>query len=215
MRKGYIFITKSGYDPGEGKHIKDPYLGDIPTIGACRPDLRKRVEPRDYLFLVSGKVKNIAQFIVGAFEIDEKLDSNDAHGRFPEQHLHKREDGQLDGNIILTSQGQQHPLDNHKNFEGRRDNYIVCKKESIVLKTPSEILRGRKKTMAILQEVFGKSGEIPRDIIGRMSKLNDEQVASMIRLLKSLKTNEKERVMRAAANRYGNVGHQRPHQPTG
>lgn len=46
MRKGYIFITKSGYDPGAGKHVKDPYLGDIPTIGACRPDLRKRVEPK-------------------------------------------------------------------------------------------------------------------------------------------------------------------------
>lgn len=212
MRQGYIFITKSGYDPGVGKHIKDPYLGDIPTIGACRPDLRKRVQPGDYLFLVSGKVKNVPQYIIAAFEVDEKIDSVTAYARFPDQHLHKREDGQLDGNIILDSQGKQHPLDNHKNFEGRRNNYIVCKKESLILRTSDEILHGQN-TMAILQEVFGKKGDIPRDIIGRMSKLDDRQVSSLLNLLQSLKTSEKERVMRAVASRYGNIDSRMP-QPT-
>jgi hypothetical protein len=214
MRKGYIFITKSGYDPEVGKHVKDPYLGEIPTFGACRPDLRKNVMAGDYLFVVSGKVRNIPQYIMGAFEVDDKLDSSVAFARFPKQHLHKREDGQLDGNIILDSQGEQHPLDNHKNFEGRKNNYVVCKKESLVLKMPSEILRGREKTMAILQEIFGKAGTIPWDIIGRMSKLDDQQVTSLLKLLQSLKTEEKERVMKAVAGRYGNVGNNNRPQPT-
>jgi hypothetical protein len=34
---GKIFITRSGYDPQLGKHVKDPYLGPCPTLGACRP----------------------------------------------------------------------------------------------------------------------------------------------------------------------------------
>jgi hypothetical protein len=31
---GKIFITRSGYDPQLGKHVKDPYLGPCPTL-AC------------------------------------------------------------------------------------------------------------------------------------------------------------------------------------
>ena len=34
---GKIFITRQGYDARLGKHVKDPYLGPNPTLGACRP----------------------------------------------------------------------------------------------------------------------------------------------------------------------------------
>ena len=34
---GKIFITRTGYDPQLGKHVKDRYLGPRPTLGACRP----------------------------------------------------------------------------------------------------------------------------------------------------------------------------------
>lgn len=199
MRKGYIFITKSGFDPGIGKHVKDPYFGEIPTLGACRPDLRKNVESGDFLFLVSGKVKNYPQYIVGAIEVDKKIKSRTAYRRFPELRLHETADGQLDGNIIITSSGDQHPLDNHENFERRRDNYIVGKRNPIVLETPDEIARGRERTMPILRELFGKDGEIPRDIIGRMSKLDDQQVTTLVRMLHSLKADQRRRVMRAVA----------------
>ena len=37
---GKIFVTGSGCDPVEGKHIKDPSLGPKPSLGACRPDIR-------------------------------------------------------------------------------------------------------------------------------------------------------------------------------
>lgn len=52
---------------------------------------------------------------------------NDRHERFPEQRLHLREDGQLDGNVIVGANGAQHPLDDHKQetFDWRIKNYIV------------------------------------------------------------------------------------------
>lgn len=43
---GKIFITRTGYDPQLGKHVKDPYLGPCPTLGACRPDVRKQLGKR-------------------------------------------------------------------------------------------------------------------------------------------------------------------------
>jgi hypothetical protein len=39
---GKIFITRSGYDPQLGKHVKDPYLGANPTLGAYDPPTKPR-----------------------------------------------------------------------------------------------------------------------------------------------------------------------------
>jgi hypothetical protein len=52
---GKIFITRSGYDPQLGKHVKDPYLGANPTLGACRPDVRRQLNEGDHIFVISGK----------------------------------------------------------------------------------------------------------------------------------------------------------------
>ncbi len=41
---GKIFVTSSGYDPEKGKDVKDPYLGANPSLGACRPDIRKKLQ---------------------------------------------------------------------------------------------------------------------------------------------------------------------------
>lgn len=198
MRKGYIYITRSGYDPQKGKHVKDPYLGDVPTLGACRPDLRKNVNPGDVLFIVSGKVKNQPQYLMGAFEVAEKIPATDAYRRFPDLRLHKNGDGQMDGNIIVNSRGDQHTLDDHNSFERRKENYIVGR-NPVVLTTPEEIARGREKTMDILRFLFGKDGEKPRDVIGRMSKLDNEQVTMLFAWLRSLKAPERELVRKAIA----------------
>src|SRR3712207_4622763 len=40
---GKIGITRTGYDPEAGKHVKDPYLGPCPALGACRPDIREQL----------------------------------------------------------------------------------------------------------------------------------------------------------------------------
>jgi hypothetical protein len=201
MDKGSaIFITSSGYDPAQGKHVKDPYLGDTPTLGACRPDIRKKINIGDYLFLVSGSIPKFTQYIVGGFQVAEKIDATTAFERFPKQRLRLLEDGQLTGNIIVDSQGRQHHLDNHDSFDRRKENYIVgC--NPIVLSTEEEIARGREKTMEILHQLFGKSGLIPRDIIGRMSKLDNEQVRRLQNWLMSLKTATPKLVRKAVAGR--------------
>jgi hypothetical protein len=67
MKKGYVIIERYGYDPDNGKSINDPYLGDVPTLGACVPNIRHWVDPGDHLFFVSGKVHSAPQFVIGGF----------------------------------------------------------------------------------------------------------------------------------------------------
>ena len=105
---GRIFITRTGYDPQRGRHIKDPYLSDTPSLGACRPDIRRRLAPGDHVFVISGKVPDANQFVIGGFEVESKIDMREAYRLFPEQRLRRRDDGQLAGNIIVNSKGGQH-----------------------------------------------------------------------------------------------------------
>ena len=84
---GKIYVVSSGYDPEKGKHVSDPYLGPSPTLGACRPDIREKLQKGDHIFVVSGKVRNCDQVVLGGFEIAEKISAIDAYERFPEQRL--------------------------------------------------------------------------------------------------------------------------------
>src|ERR1043166_8385417 len=105
---GKIFITRSGYDPQLGKHVKDPYLGPHPTFGACRPDIRKQLKKEDQVFVISGKIPDYNQFVMGGFEIEAKIPAIEAYRLFPDLRLRRLEDGQLTGNIIVTADGRQH-----------------------------------------------------------------------------------------------------------
>lgn len=185
---GKIMITSSGYDPQLGKHVKDPYLGPNPTLGACRPDIRQRLKEGDHLFFISGKLPNVSQYVMGGFQIGEKIDAKAAYGRFPSLRLHLREDGQLDGNIIVDENGCQHPLDTHKSFEWRIKNYIVGTNE-ICMETPAEIALARQQTLEMLRELFGKvDGKSPWDIVGHWgSDLDDVQVLRLREWLHALK----------------------------
>jgi len=174
---GEIFITSSGYDPQMGKLVKDPYLGDVPSLGICRPDIRKRVMPGDYIFVVSGKVPGFQQYVIGGFEVEEKIHAMTAFRRFPEQRLHLN-DGQLAGNVIVNSRGQQHKLDQHNAFERRIDNYVIGK-NPIALTTPEEVTRGRAETLDVLREIMMKPGKAPLNVIGRGSKLTQDQVLQL------------------------------------
>ena len=69
---GKIFITSSGYDPQLGRHVKDPYLGPNASLGACRPDFRRQVNKGDHIFVISGKLPNVRQFVMGGFEVAAK-----------------------------------------------------------------------------------------------------------------------------------------------
>jgi len=72
----YIFVSP-GSDPGAGLALVDPMLGSSkPTMGTCRPDLRRMVTPGDHIFVVSGsRGRTYRQYVIGGMQIDAKLDS--------------------------------------------------------------------------------------------------------------------------------------------
>ena len=176
MSEGRIYITSSGYDPERGRQIKDPFLGATPTLGACRPDIRRLLVPGDLIFVVSGSVPGIPQFIFGGFEVAEKIDAMAAYRRFPALRLHRLSDGQIRGNIIVDARGKRHQLDTHEveTFERRIVDYVVGK-NPIALVEPDEIARARDETVQLLRDVLGKPGTRPIDIMGRASKLDHQQ----------------------------------------
>jgi hypothetical protein len=177
---GKVIITRAGYDPEKGKHIKDPYLGDTPSIGACRPDVRKRLPIGGQFFVITGKVNGVNQLVLGGLEVAEKISAQEAFGRFPGQRLRARDDGQLDGNVIVDNRGMQHRLDDHRNFNRRLENYIVGR-NAIVLTTPREIALGREQTVEALREILKRNGLRPIDIVGRWGRDLTENEAEALR----------------------------------
>jgi len=188
MMIGKIFITSSGYDPQLGKHVKDPYLGPNASLGACRPDIRRQVKEGDHIFVISGKLPNVRQFVMGGFEVEKKIDAQQAYRMFPDQRLHLRDDGQLTGNIIVDANGTQHQLDDHdpETFAKRVSNYIVGT-NSVALVKPGEIALGREQTLDALREILKKNAGSPWKIVGHYgSQLTEEQVRQLREWLLSL-----------------------------
>jgi hypothetical protein len=183
--KGYIYTMYAGADPGHDWTLNDPIFSKSPTLGACVPHIRRAVEVGDNIFVISGNVPGVKQFIVGGFEVAEKINALAAHKRFPEYRLKRDASGQVLGNIIVDSRGNHHPLDEHKNFERRIENYIVGR-NPVVLTTPLQFKAAREETVDILADVFGKKGGKPFDIIGRYRKMNEEQVGQLRTWLKDL-----------------------------
>jgi hypothetical protein len=145
----------------------------------------------DHLFFISGKLRNVNQFVMGGFQVGEKIDATVAYERFPEQRLHFREDGQLDGNVIVDANGAQHPLDHHKqkSFDRRIKNYIVGTNK-ICMEVPEEIALAREQTLEMLRELFSRQdGKSPWDIVGHWgSDLTNQQIFRLREWLQSLKT---------------------------
>ena len=184
---GKIFITRTGYDPQMGKHVKDPFLGPHPTLGACRPDIRKQLNKGDQIFVISGKIPDFNQFVMGGFEIEAKIPALEAYRLFPELRLRRLEDGQLTGNIIVTADGRQHELDTHSSFQRRIQNYVVGT-NPISLVTSAEIAEGRKQTLAALRDILHKKGKSPYEVVGHFGTgLTEKQVLQLRDWLEAIK----------------------------
>ena len=184
---GKIFITRTGYDPQLGKHVKDPYLGPEPTLGACRPDIRRQLSEGDRIFVISGKVQGAEQFVMVAFEIDAKMNAVEAYKRFPQHRLRRRSDGQLTGNIIVDASGRQHELDDHSSFASRIENYLLGK-HPITVQTSQEIALGRAETLEALQEALRKKGNSAIRLVGRWgTDLTEAQVLHLRNWLARIK----------------------------
>jgi hypothetical protein len=186
MRKGYIFITSTGYDPEKGKAINDPYLGDVPTLGACMPKVRRAVVPGDQIFVVTGSVPGIPQYVISGFEVAEKIHASEAFARFPQLRLHIDRSGNPRGNIIIDEFGNQSELDNHDGFERRVENYVVGA-NPLIISESSEIERARAETMSVLRSITGKEGLKPIEVIGRCSRLDESQIGELLKWLMAVK----------------------------
>jgi hypothetical protein len=186
----YIFISP-GSDPGMGRPLADPILraGSKPTMGTCRPDLRRLVKLGDHIFVISGSMgKRVNQYVIGGLEIDSKLeDQIAAYDAFPENRLNFDESGQRHGNIIVTADGLHDPRDSHGNFDKRIRNYLVGK-NPVALETPREIELGRERSVSILSNVFDRpEATTIGQIIGRFRKLSDDQAYRIRSALDDLK----------------------------
>lgn len=183
----YIFVSP-GSDPGAGLALVDPMLSSSkPSMGTCRPDLRRMVKPGDHIFVVSGsRGKTYQQYVIGGMQIDEKLeDQLEALRRLPDNAL--TFEGRLKrGNIIALPDGTQHPRDRHSNFESRIKNYVLGK-DSVVLETPREVEIGRERSVDILARLFDRSGSRIQQVMGRSRKLSDAQAERLRRALEDIK----------------------------
>jgi hypothetical protein len=176
--KGYIYTMFAGADPGAGWQMTDPIFDNPPTLGACMPQIRRAVEVNDHIFTISGRTAGLKQYLVGGFQVKEKINAMIARERFPQYRQRQNEDGTIAGNIIIDEKGKQNKFDYHEgNFEKRIENYIIGKNPLILSKQKEiEAARGAQ-TMEMLREVFKKKGgKIPFDIIGRWRKLDENQI---------------------------------------
>jgi hypothetical protein len=187
--KGYVYISGTGTDPGARKNMNDPILfSKTPTLGACMPNIRRVVLPGDFIFVVSGKVPAIQQYVVGGMQVVERIDALAAYERFPENRLQTGPTGLLEGNIIVDADGNQHPLDRHnpETFEARIQNFIVGT-NPVALETEREVAKGREQTLPKLSELLGKRGNRVIDVMSRLAKLNENQVQDMLSWLQGIK----------------------------
>ena len=152
------------------------------------PNIRRVVVRGDYVFVVSGKVPSVQQYVVGGFRVEEKIDALAAYGRFPENHLRIGSDGHIKGNVIVNADGTQHSLDTHSaaTFANRVKNFIVGS-DPISLETEREIAFGREQTLEKLSEILGRRGNRIIDVVSRWSKLDENQINNLLDWLRGLK----------------------------
>jgi hypothetical protein len=184
--KGYIYTLYAGADPAAGWILNDPIFKPVPTLGACVPNIRHKIELGDYIFAISGRVPAVRQYVIGGFKVEEKIRTIDAFRRFPQNRLHKAPNGEVLGNVIVNARGHQHPLDRHDKFINRLDNYLVGG-DAVTVTKERAVDRARDQTVPVLSKVFEKNGLRPFDIIGRASKLNEAQIDELLEWLRAVR----------------------------
>ena len=152
------------------------------------PNIRRVVTAEDYLFVISGRVVGVHQYVVGGFQVAEKINALAAYQRFPQYRQQQLSDGSLSGNIIVQEDGSHSEVDYHSNFEKRVENYIIGK-NSLAIETPEEIARARSETLDILSDICQKPGQKICDIIGRWRRLDEGQIGQLIEWIQDVKQN--------------------------
>lgn len=184
----YMYISATDTDPGAGDVLTDPLFGPVPTLGACVPNLRRLVEPGDWIFVISGMKRNLQQYMIGGLRVSERIDAIAAYQRLPNNRMHRDGNGNILGNIPVDSSGLQHNLDGHKSdgFETRIQNYIIGDR-SLHIKSSAEVELARKQTLAVISRIKEKQGNRIIDVMGRHAKLNSQDVENIIDWLTEIK----------------------------
>ena len=183
--KGYIYRLYAGADPVRGWVFNDPIFGQPPTLGACVPNVRRSVERGDWVFCISGRVQSHQPYIVGGFQVEEKITALQAFRRYPDYRLARLNNGQVAGNVIVDGHGKHHALDDHQGFEKRVKNYLVGG-TSYHVTSPESIERAREETLPVLSRIFEKPGNRSYDIVPRMRKMDEKQISAMTSWLADL-----------------------------
>lgn len=187
--KGYIYISSPNADPERRRNLNDPIFRKSPSLGGCMPPIRRLVLPGDYVFVISGTTKGVQQYVVGGFQVAEKIDALAAYKRFPENRLQLNSEGKVVGNILIDGNGNQHPLDTHSpnNFARRIENYLVGV-NPIALETPAEVARGRSETLNRLSLILEKpQANRVIDVMGRWARLDQAQIEKTLDWLQGIK----------------------------
>ncbi len=178
-----------GADPSQGWTLNDPIYSPVPTLGACMPNIRRLVEKGDFIFTISGQVVGVSQYIVGGFEVEEKISALAAYKRLPNNRQKRLPDGSLHGNIIVDKDGKQVETDYHENFAKRVENYVIGR-NPVVIETAQEVEIARDETPDILANVFQvRRAQKPSDMIGRWRRLNSEQIELLRERILEIKKN--------------------------
>jgi hypothetical protein len=121
--------------------------------------------------------------------VAEKISALAAYKRFPENRLTKDANGNILGNIIVSGNGAQHPLDHHdpSTFSNRVKDFIVGD-QAFALTTEREVELGRAQTLPKLSQVLGRRGNRVIDVAGRWSKLDEGQVIDLVDWLKGIRS---------------------------
>jgi hypothetical protein len=162
--------------------MADPTFGIPPALGACMPNIRRVVERGDWIFVVSGKIPDAPQYIIGGIEVWEKIEALEAYRRFPQNRLVRHLNGGITGNIIVESNGGHSALDWHScvRFRERARNYIVGRRHMLA-SGRRQISRARRGTLAILSQVLRRPyPKSPIEAMGRMSRLDEAQVSQLL-----------------------------------
>jgi hypothetical protein len=186
--KGYIYITGTGADPAARNNLNDPLFTKTASLAACMPNIRRFVRRGDFIFVVSGTVPGIQQYVIGGMRVAEKISALSAYRRFPENRLRQDENGVLLGNIPIDSRGHQHPLDHHdpKTFADRIKNFVIGD-QVVHMKSPAEVEMARAQTLGKLSQILNKRGNRVIDVMGRWSKLDPSQISETVNWLKGIK----------------------------
>jgi hypothetical protein len=187
--KGYIYITGTGVDPSRRAPLADPTFETPPTLGPCMPNVRRRAAVGDWIFTVSGRIPEAAQYLIGGLQVAEKIHALEAYARLPQNRLRRDRQGRVPGNIIVRPDGSHDPLDWHaeRRFKERAENFIIGG-DALALTTAAEVEIGRHETLPLLASIKRRpDARRVIDAIGRMSHLDASETRAVIDWLRDVK----------------------------